>query len=166
MSCPQTPPHRHPAGDATSSGAAPTSAAAATGDWSERWTRPSRSQVRAEITAVGRVNRAGRDRIDDLVGELALDDVGFGADHLEWEVDILVDELLAGREQRRRRSPGANNRLIPTPRLDGSGSFSIEYDDLHFPLLSQASDNQADDHRHPFETASDLPGPDDACDPQ
>lgn len=118
------------------------------------------SQVRAIVTAVGRIDRGGRDQVDELVGELAAGYVDVEADHLVWEVDILVDALLAEREARRARTPIVDNRLVASPRLDGSGSVYGEYDDAHFPLLVQAIDNHADDH-HPFETAPDLPDPDD-----
>lgn len=121
------------------------------------------SQVRAIATAVGRVNRAGRDRIDDLVAELAPGYVEFEADHLVWEVDILVDELLAEREADRQRDPVEDNRVVLTPRLDGSGSLYGEFDDAHFPLVAQAIDNTAGD-RFPFQDAPDLPDPDDTCD--
>ncbi|MBY5163460.1 HNH endonuclease [Salsipaludibacter albus] len=121
------------------------------------------SQIRAVVTAVGRVNRAGRDRVDDLVAELAPGYAEFEADHLIWEVDILVDELVAVRDAERERDPVADNRLVLTPRLDGSGTAYGEYDSEHFPLLAQSVDNQAAD-RYPFRDAPDLPDPADTCD--
>lgn len=121
------------------------------------------SQVRAIVTAVGRVDVVGRARVDDLVAQLAPLHVDYEADHLVWEVDILVDALVAERAIERERKLVADNRVVLTPRLDGSGSLFGEFDDAHFPLLAQAIDNAADD-RHPLHAAPDLPDPPDTSD--
>ncbi|MBY5161140.1 HNH endonuclease signature motif containing protein [Salsipaludibacter albus] len=115
------------------------------------------SQVRAIITAVGRVDVAGRDEVDALVGQLARAHVEFEADALVHEVDWLVAQLVEQRALDKESEPVESNRTVLAGRLDGSGTLFAELDADHFPWAAQAIDNRADD-RFPFEAE---PHPDD-----
>ncbi|HKJ56427.1 MAG TPA: HNH endonuclease signature motif containing protein, partial [Nitriliruptoraceae bacterium] len=120
--------------------------------------RVSWSQVRAVLTAVRPLRIADLVDVDDLVGELADTLATCEADALVHEVDWHVDQVIAQRQTARRRQPIEDNRLIPLPRLDGSGAIHGDFDAAHFPLLVQAIDNHAAD-RHPLDA---VPDPD-AC---
>ncbi len=117
------------------------------------------SQVRAVVTAVGRVDAAGRAKVDDLVAELAPNYVDMEADALVFEVDWLVDQLVEAARTERDARPIEHNRTIVMPRLDGSGTLLSEYDADHFTPMVQRMDHHAVD-RFPLDATPDPADPD------
>ncbi len=113
------------------------------------------SQVRAVVTAVGCLDRDGRDRVDDLVAELAPTYVDLEADALVVEVDWLVDQLRAELDVDRHQQPVTDTRLVLQPALDGSGRYWGEADRDHFPLFAQSVENRAAD-RFPLDAVPDV----------
>jgi len=115
-------------------------------------------QVKTIVTAVRRVDVAGRDQVDALVDRLAVSSADMVADALVSEVDWLVDQLVADRDANKANEPGEINRLIPTPRLDGSGTLFGDYDPDHFPLVMARPDDQIANRHHLEPDPDDLHG--------